>query len=147
MNKKTLVITFLSTLLFAAGSAMGQTTSQEPENVNGPKTTVQDVKDYTFAEKAKFTKEMKKELAGINKDIDQLDAKIAKDDAAARAKAQPELHALREKAGQLDKQIDAAKDATASNWDKVKADSKHAYKELKDGVNRAHRWVSDKIAS
>ena len=148
MKYKILVITFLSTVLFATGSARGQTASQgQDTDKSETKTTVQDVKDYTFAEKAKFTEQMKRDLAVVNRDMDQLDAKIATDDADARAKAKSELQALRVKAHQLGKQIDAAEDATESNWDKVKADSKHAFSELKDGVKRAHRWVSDKLAS
>jgi len=147
MKNKILAVTFLSAVLFVTGSAMGQVTSQGQENVKSePKTTAQDVKDYTYAEKAKFTEELKRQLTAINKDIDQVDAKIAKESDEARAKAKPKLHALRVKAGQFGKQIDAAKDATESDWDRVKEDSKHAYSELKDGVDRAHKWVSDKIA-
>jgi hypothetical protein len=148
MKNTTLVITFLSAVLFATGSTRGQTVSQGPDNDKSEtKTSVQDVKDYTFAEKEKFIREMKRELTGVNRDMDQLEAKIARGGTEARAKAQPELHALHVKADQLGKKIDGAEHATESNWDKVKADSKHAYNELKDGVKRAHRWVSDKIAS
>jgi hypothetical protein len=148
MKNKILAVTFLSAVILATGIASGQTASQGPDNDKSEtKTTTQDVKDYTFAEKAKFTEEMKRQLAAINRDIEKLDAKIANDDAEAREKAKPELHALHVKADRLGKQIDAAKDATESNWDRVKADSRKSYNELKDGVNRAHRWVSDKLAS
>ena len=126
---------------------MGQTVSQEAGNVKSEaKTDAEDVKDYTFAEKAKFTEQMKRLLARINRDIDQIDAKIAKADADAKAKAKPKLHALRLKADQLGKQIEAAGNADEANWDRVKADAKSAYSELKDGVNRTRQWVSDKIA-
>jgi ElaB/YqjD/DUF883 family membrane-anchored ribosome-binding protein len=78
--------------------------------------------------------------------LDQLAAKIEKSSDAAKAEAKPKLQALREKADQLGKQLDEAKNATESTWDSVKAGSKKAYNELKDGFNQARQWVSDKIA-
>lgn len=53
---------------------------------------------------------------------------------------------LREKADPLGKQLDKARNATESTWDGVKAGSKKAYDELKEGFNQSRRWVSDKIA-
>ena len=148
MKHTTLIITFLSTVLYATGSAWGQTASQGPDNDKSePKAAIHEVKDYTFAEKTKFIAQMKMDLAAVNRDIDQLDAKIANADAEARAKAKPELHALHVKADHLGKQIEAAKDATESNWDSVKAHSMNTYNELKHGINQAHRWVSDKLGS
>ena len=147
MKNRAIIITILSIALFAAGSAMGQTVSQDAGSVKKEaKTDAEDVKDYTYAEKAKFTEQMKRLLARINRDIDQIDAKIAKADADAKAKAKPKLHALRLKADQLGKQIEAAGNAIESNWDRAKADAKSAYSELKDGVNRTRQWMSDKIA-
>jgi hypothetical protein len=43
-------------------------------------------------------------------------------------------------------QLDVARNATESTWDSVKAGSKKAYGELKDGFQQARQWVSEKIA-
>ena len=86
------------------------------------------------------------QLAAINKDLDQLEAKIEKSSDAVKAEAKPKLQSLRDQAAKLNKHLDEAKNATESTWDSVKASSKKAYNELKDGFNNARQWVSDKIA-
>jgi len=147
MKNITFVITLFSTVLFAAGCNKEQTTSQQVENVKSEtKEAAQEMKDYTFAEKAKFTEEMQSQLTEINRSLDQLDAKIENTSDTAKAEAKPKLQALREKANQLGKQLEAATNSTESTWETVKADSKKAYNELKDEINQARQWVSDKIA-
>ena len=89
---------------------------------------------------------MRSQLVEISNDLDQLAAKIEKSSDAAKAEAQPKLQALREHADKLNKQLDVAKNATESTWDGVKASSRKAYDELKDGFNQARQWVSEKIA-
>jgi len=149
MKHKTLLLTFLSAAAFAVGCSKEGTTSEQIDKLKTEtKEAAQDLKekDYTFAQKAEFTEKMKGQLAQVNKDLDQLAAKIEKSSDAAKAEAKPKLQALREKADQLGKQLDEAKNATESTWDSVKATSKKAYNELKDGFNQARQWVSDKIA-
>ena len=147
MKHKTLLAIVLAIAAFAVGCNRAETTSQQLDKVQ-EKTAeaAQDMKDYTFAQKAEFTAKMQSQLAGINKDLDQLAAKIEKSSDAAKAEAKPRLQALREKADQLGKQLDEVKNATESTWDSVKAGSKKAYNELKDGFNQSRQWVSDKIA-
>ena len=146
-KNKTLVLTLISTALFAAGCDKGQTTSQQVEQVKSEtKEAAQDVRDYTFEEKAKFTVVMQSQLAEIKKSLDQLDAKIEKASDAVKAEAKPKLQSLREKADQLGKQLELVTASTESTWNTVKADSKKAYDELKDGVTQARQWASDKIA-
>lgn len=149
MKHMTRVISLLSVALFAVsckpsdeGSAQQQLDKVKQET----KEAAQDMKDYAFAQKAEFTERMRSQLAGINKDLDQLAAKIEKSSDAARAEAKPRLQALREKADGLGRQLDEARNATESTWDSVKAKSKKAYNELKDGFDQARRWVSEKIA-
>jgi len=146
MKHKTLLLTFLAAA-FAVGCDKPSSTSQELDRVQDKtKAAAQEMKDYTFAQKAEFTATMQSQLAAINKDLDVLAAKIEKSSAAAKAEARPKLEALRAKADQLNKQLDEAKNATESTWDSVKATSKKAYAELKDGFMQARQWVSDKIA-
>jgi ElaB/YqjD/DUF883 family membrane-anchored ribosome-binding protein len=104
------------------------------------------MKDYTFAQKAEFVKQMQIQLDNLNRDLDQLAAKIESSSDAVKAEAQPKLQALRDQAAQLNKQLDEARNATESTWDSVKAGFSKAYEATKDGFNQARQWVSDKIA-
>ena len=147
MKNKTLVIAFLSIAAFAVGCNKEQTTSQQLENVKSEtKEAAQDMKDYTFAQKAEFVKQMQGQLDALNKDLDQLAAKIDSSSDAVKAEAKPKLQALRDQAAQLNKQLDEARNATESTWDSVKNGFQKAYETTKDGFNQARQWVSDKIA-
>jgi len=147
MKNKTLAITILSIAAFAVGCNKEQTTSQQLENVKSEtKEAAQDMKDYTFAQKAEFVKQMQIQLDNLNKDLDQLAAKIESSSDAVKAEAKPKLQALRDQAAQLNKQLDDARNATESTWDSVKAGFQKAYGATKDGFNQARQWVSDKIA-
>ena len=147
MKNKTLVITLLSIAAFAVGCEKKQTTSQQMDKVQTvTKAAAQDMKDYTFAQKAEFVKTMQGQLDALNKDLDELSAKIDSSSDAVKAEAKPKLQALRDQAAQLNKQLDDAKNATESTWDSVKAGFTKAYDATKDGFNQARQWVSDKIA-
>jgi len=147
MKNKTLVITLLSIAAFAVGCKKEQTTSQQIENVKTEtKQAAQDMKDFTFAQKAEFVKTMQGQLDALNKDLDELSAKIDSSSDAVKAEAQPKLQALRDQAAQLNKQLDEARNATESTWDSVKDGFKKAYEASKEGFQQARQWVSDKIA-
>jgi len=147
MKNKTWAITVLSIAAFAVGCDKQQTTSQQMETVKTEtKQAAQDMKDYTFAQKAEFVAAMQVQLDALNKDLDQLSAKIDSSSDAVKAEAKPKLQALRDQAAQLNKQLDDAKNATESTWDSVKAGFTKAYEATKDGFNQARQWVSDKIA-
>ena len=151
MKNKTLVITCLSIAAFAVGCNKDQTAtppvSQQVETVKAEtKQAAQDMKDYTFAQKAEFVEKMQGQLTELNRDLDQLAAKIESSSDAVKAEAKPKLQALRDQAAQLNKQLDEARNATESTWDSVKNGFKKAYESTKDGVQQARQWVSDKIA-
>ena len=147
MKSKTLIITFLSIATFAVGCNKEQTTSQQVEKVQTEtKQAAQDMKDYTFAQKAEFVEKMQGQLDALNKDLDQLSAKIDSSSDAVKAEAKPKLQALRDQVAQLNKQLEDARNATESTWDSVKAGFQKAYDATKDGFNQARQWVSDKIA-
>jgi chromosome segregation ATPase len=147
MKNKTWVITLLSIAVVAVGCDKRQTTSQQIDKVKTEtKQAAQDMKDYTFAQKAEFVAAMQVQLDALNKDLDQLAAKIDSSSDAIKAEAKPKLQALRDQAAQLNKQLDDAKNATESTWDSVKAGCSKAYEATKDGFNQARQWVSDKIA-
>jgi len=138
---------FLAAAAFAMGCSKAETTSQQLDKVQ-EKTAeaAQDMKDYTYAQKAEFVEKMQIQLTGINRDLDQLTAKIEKSNDAAKAEAKPKLQALRSQASKLNVQLDEARNATESTWGEVKAGFKKGYGELKEGFQNARQWVSDKIA-
>ena len=149
VKHKPILLSLLAITTLVVGCDKSKTTSQQIEEIKTEtKAAVQDLKekDYTFAQKDEFTETMKRQLAAINQDLDALEAKIKNSSDAAKAEAEPKLQALREKAAQLGRQIDGAKDATESTWETVKATSKKGYDELTDGFMQARQWVSDKIA-
>jgi Skp family chaperone for outer membrane proteins len=156
MKHKKLLITFLSVAVVAVGCkpSVEKTAAENREAAaqqfdkvkTETKEAAQAMKDYAFAQKAEFVATMEKQLADLNRDLDQLAAKIEKSSDAAKAEAKPKLQALREQAAKLNKKLDEARNATESTWDDVKAGFKKGYAELKDGFNQARQWVSDKIA-
>ena len=156
MKHKKLLVTFLSVAVVAVGCKPSaeksaaenrEATAQQFDKVKTEtKEAAQAMKDYAFARKSEFVAAMEKQLAGLNRDLDQLAAKIEKSSDSAKAEAKPKLQALREQAAKLNKKLDEARNATESTWDDVKAGFKKGYVELKDGFNQARQWVSDKIA-
>jgi chromosome segregation ATPase len=147
MKNKLLLLTFLSAATFVVGCDKEKTTSQQIDKIQADtKQAAQDMKDYTYAEKAEFVKSMQGQLDALNKDLDQLSAKVDSSSDAIKAEAKPKLQALRDQAAQLNKQLDEAKNATETTWDSVKSGVKKGYEATKDGFNQARQWVSDKIA-
>jgi chromosome segregation ATPase len=147
MKNKTLLLTCLSVAAFTIGCDKTETTSQQLDKVQ-EKTAeaAQDMKDYAFAQKAQFVEKMQSQLADLNRDLDQLAAKIEKSSDAIQAEARPKLQALRDQTAQLNTQLDGVRNATESTWDSVKSGFQKGYESSKDGFNQARQWVSDKIA-
>src|SRR6185503_13326491 len=97
------------------------------------KEAARDMKDYTFAQKAEFTEKLKGQLLEINKDLDQLDAKIEKSSDAVKAEIKPKLQALRTREARLNKQLNEIRNATEATWDIVKSGTKKAYDAVEEG--------------
>ena len=147
MKHQTLAIAFLSTAGFVVGCNKEETASQQIDKVEAKtKEAALDMKDYTFAQKAEFTEKMQGQLDALNKDLDQLSAKIEESSDAAKAEAKPKLQVLRDQAAQLTKQLENVRNASESTWDSVKASSQKSFDSFKDGFQKSRQWVSDKIA-
>ena len=143
----------LITLFIAAAFAVGckpstkETTAQQLDKAQAEtKAVAQQVRDYTFAQKAEFVATMQAELTALNRNLDELSAKIEKSSEAVKADAKPKLAALRDQATQLTKRLDEVTNATESTWGTIKADFEKAYADLKDGFAQSRQWLSDKIA-
>ena len=147
MKNASLTITFLAIAAFAVGCNKEPSASEQLDKAQAEtKQAAQDMKNYTFAQKAEFVKTMQGQLDALNKDLDQLSAKIESSSEAVKAEAKPKLQALRDQTAQLNKQLDEAKNATESTWDSVKNGCDKAYEATKNGFEEARQWVSDKIA-
>jgi len=104
MKRNKLMITFLSTAAFVVGCDKEPTTSQQIEKVKAEtQAAAQDMKDYSYAQKAEFTEKMHGQLTELNRDLDQLAARIEKSSGAVKAEAKPKLQALRDQTAQLNK--------------------------------------------
>ena len=147
MQRTTLLITFLSATVFTMGCKKAETPSQQLDKVQ-VKTAeaAHEFKEYTFAQKAEFTQQMGLQLAELDRELDQLAAKIEKANEAAKAEAKPKLQALRDQTAHLNKQLEEAKNATEPTWNEVKAGFRKGVSELKEGFLNARKWMSDKIA-
>jgi chromosome segregation ATPase len=149
MKNTLLAVTFCAITAFAAGCKPSEDTStaQQLDKVKTEtKADAQEIKDYTFAQKADFVAKMQGQMDALNKDMDALSAKIEKSSDAVKADAKPKLQALRDEAAKMNKQLDDAKGATESTWDSVKASSQKAWDGLKGDFTQARQWASDKIA-
>ena len=104
------------------------------------------MKDYTFAQRNEFAAIMQGHLDTLNKDLEQLSAKIESSSETVKGEARPKVQALRNELAQLNKQLDNVRNANESTWDSVKATSQKAFTSLKDSFQQSRRWVSDKIA-
>jgi ABC-type transporter Mla subunit MlaD len=148
IKNTTLVVALLSVVAFTIGCKKEQTASQQIEKIKAEtKEAAQSMKDYTYAQKAEFVEKMQTSLTDINRDLEQLSAKVEKSAATAKAEAKPKLDALREQTAKLTKQLDEAKNAPESAWDTVKSGVRKGYDELKDGFKQASDWVGSKIST
>ncbi len=147
MKYKIVTVTLLSAAALVIGCSKEPSASQQIEKIKTETNDAsQDMKEYTFAQKAEFVEKMQGELAVIDQDLGRLDAKIEKSSDAVKAEARPKLHALRRQEAQLKRQLEDARNATESTWDSVEEGSRKAYETLKDGFEEASQWISNQFA-
>lgn len=121
-------------------------TARQLDPVQQQTNVVTQVNHYAYAQRAEFVATRQTQLAEINRDLDQLEARIENADDAAKAEARPRIEALRRQVAELNTHLDDARNATESTWDNVKAGFEQGYTEVKDGFNQARHWISDRIA-
>jgi predicted nucleic acid-binding Zn-ribbon protein len=147
MKNKNLLILLLSASAFAVGCDKETTPSQQLEKVQAKtEAAAQDMKDYSYAQRSEYVKTTRSELTDINKDLDQLSAKLEKSSDAVKAEAKPKLQKLRDQTAKLNEQLDKVGNASESTWEETRAGFKKGYRELKDSFQQARQWLSDKIA-
>ncbi len=154
MKNRYLLITLLGAAALAVGCDHSETpasgseaTAKQLDKVQTEtKAAAQDMKDFAYTQKAEFVQAMQGQLAALNRDLDQLAAKVESSSDTVKAEAKPKLQALRDQTAGLNKQLDEVKNATESTWDSVKSGVKKGFESAKDGFNQARQWVSDKVA-
>jgi chromosome segregation ATPase len=147
MKSKSLMMMALSLVALTIGCHKEPTAAEQIDKAKAETATAaQDIKNYSFAQKTEFVTKMQGQLDALNKDLDQLSAKIESSSDAIKADAKPKLQALRDQTSELTKQLDNVRNATESTWDAVKAASEKAFDSAKGGFQQARQWVSDKIA-
>jgi uncharacterized membrane-anchored protein YhcB (DUF1043 family) len=146
--KNILFITSCLAIAFTFGCKPStETTAQQLDKAQAEtKAAAQQIRDYTFAQKAEFVTTMQAQLADLNRNLDELSTKIEKSSAAVQAETKPKLAALRDQATQLNKRLEDVTTATESTWGTIKADCEKGYAALKDGFAQSRQWISDKIA-
>lgn len=133
--------------VIATGCDKKQTTSQQLDGVQAKTAEVaQNIKNYTFSQKEEFVRTERTQLTELNRDLDELAARVEKASAAVKAEAQPRIDALRSQTARLNKQLDDAANTTESSWEKFKVEVQKTHTESKEEFNKARQWLSDKIA-
>jgi DNA anti-recombination protein RmuC len=147
MKNKTIFVTFLSGAVFVVGCDKNPSTDQQLNNAKvETEAAALNMRDYTYAHKDQFVREMRHQLDALNKDLDNLSAKIDSSSDSVKADAKAKYQALREKADKLQKKLDDVQSSNESNWNDVKASFDKAMDDVKDSFNQARQWLSDKIA-
>jgi len=147
MKNKAHILFLVSVGIIAAGCEKKRTTSGQLDRVQTKTAEVaQDMRDSTFAEKDEFLVKMRSQLADLNRELDELAAKVEKSSATVRTDARPRIDALREQTARLNRQLDDATNATESSWDKFKADVRRTHDASKEDFKQARQWLSEKVA-
>ena len=137
----------VSATVITTGCEKKRTAAEQLDRVQAKTADVaQDIKDYTYSQKDAFVANMRIQLAELNRELDELSARIVKSTAKVKADAQPRIEALRNQTARLNKQLDDATNATESNWDKFQADVRKAHDASKEDFKQARQWLSDNIA-
>lgn len=111
------------------------------------KESLQSAMDYSYDKKDAFVAQASTNLATIDQKIKELSDKAATASDSAKADAQAKIQALREQRAVLNQKLDALKNATAADWDAVKADFTNAYDQMKTSCQEAWQWLTDKLRS
>lgn len=147
MKHTTRFLMLIAAAVMATSCDKKQTTSQQLDGVQSKaKDISQNIEDYAFSQKDEFVKTERTQLTALNRELDELAARVEKSSAAIKAEAQPRIDALRSQTARLNKQLDDATNATESNWDKLKVEVRETQSASKEEFRKARQWLSDKIA-
>ena len=130
----------------AADSASRDAAAQLDKVKQETKEAIDATKDYAYAQKAEYAAKIRAELVELNKELDQLSAKVESSSASAKAEAKAKLQDVRDRVARLSDKLDNVQNATESTWEEVKSGVKNGYEEVKDSFKQFRSWLSEKIA-
>jgi chromosome segregation ATPase len=140
-------ILLVTAALLAAGC---EKKASNAERIDSAQTKVTEVADemegHTIAMKDQFIREMRSQLAAINRDLDELAGKVEASSESAKAEAAPKIKSLREQTALLRSKLDGAVNVTESNWEEFKSDVLKTRAASVDEINKARQWLGDKIS-
>src|ERR1051325_308055 len=91
MKNNKLAILVLAAAACATGCNHEPTTAQQLDKAQADtKQIAQDMKDYTYAQKSAFVETMQTQLAALNRDLDQLTAKVETSSRAEKSRGKTE---------------------------------------------------------
>jgi len=153
MKNKYIISTLIATIMFVGCSPSKNKAEAEKEAVtkqidktqDAAKDSAMDLKAYTYEQKNEFVDAMKKQVAVLETNIQELSTMIEQSSDEVKAEAKPKLAALRQQSLLLSKQIEQIDQSTPSTWENIKFQTQKAYGSLKDSLIQARQWVSEKI--
>ena len=147
MKNKSLAVALMLAIGLAAclyakdAAAAPQGGSAEPEANEAPPASGY----YTYAQKAQFIEDMKRELQMIDDELDLLADKVDRLGGEAKAGAKAKLKIVRAQWAQAEKELQRAENATEPTWNDVKNGFDKVYGEAKDSFEKTRQWINDRI--
>ena len=103
--------------------------------------------DVSFSQKQDLVSKMKSQLNDVNGEIEKLSSKASNSTDSASSDAKSKLETLKDKAKNLNVEIDKVQNATESTWNDIKASSRKAFDEAKNSFRDAKDWAAQKLES
>jgi predicted nucleic acid-binding Zn-ribbon protein len=152
MKHSKLILTFLIAALVTgcdkSSTSSDATASQQLDQAKqDTMQAVQDMKNYTYAQKEDFIKTMQAKLDELNVELAQLSAKIDHASDATKAAAQPKIDDLKAQVAALGVQLDQVKSSTESTWDQVKDSVQKGFDATKQAFTDAGTWIDKQVNS
>jgi F0F1-type ATP synthase membrane subunit b/b' len=133
-------------LLLALGELPGRGEKEQPQSKSGT-TSGEDVKKeakeaydttkaYTQAQIQAFQEQTESKLAEYEKEIDQLQAKAEKLGGDAKAKAEQQLTALRQKYDEVSEKLKALSSSSGNAWEQIKSGIDTAMEDLANAYKK-----------
>jgi len=122
-------------------------TAPQPDTIPAATRDVaQELQDFTLAQRAEFITAVRTTLAGLNRSLDALNAKVENAGAPLKAESKPTFDALRQQATTLNRELEKLKGTTEGTWDSARDHVLVTCAGLQAGLVQARQWVDDRIA-
>jgi DNA repair exonuclease SbcCD ATPase subunit len=110
------------------------------------KESMQPVADYTYDKKDDFVAKASADLSALDQKIQELSDKAATASDSVKNEAQTKLQDLRNQRVELDKKLDAVKNASQADWNELKVGFQTSYDDVKTSLKQTWQWLTDKLS-